>query len=90
MDATTFELVAEVVVGELVANLGISPDGSSAFLSGIESLQEVPPMIKIFIVDLAARDLVGTLLGFTLPADISFSSGKPTLRTTSWPEITFQ
>lgn len=88
LDADTFEQVGEVIVGEVAANLGVSPDGSTAYISGSESLTEVPPSIKIFIVDLTTRQAAGTLQGFELPSDISFSAGKPAIGETGWPQIT--
>ena len=87
LDATTFEQVGDIAIGEITANLGISPDGSTAYVSGSDNLSEIPPSIKIFIVDLTTRQTVGTLQGFELPSDISFSAGKLAHGHTVWPDV---
>ncbi len=87
VEATTFERVDEVQLGEVMANVGITPDGSTAYVSGSDNLEEVPPSIKIFIVDLDTREAAGTLQGFELPSDISFAPEKPVLKAVAWPDV---
>lgn len=87
LDANTFEQVDEIVVGEITATLGISPDGSTAYISGSDNLTSGPLTIKIFIIDLTTRQTAGTLQGFELPSDISFSAGKSAHDQTAWPSI---
>ncbi len=75
----------EIPDADVLFNLGVSPDGKTAYVAGKEAPFE--PAAQVFILDLEARQYVGPLRGFTAPTDIKFRSGKPVLRPTVLPEI---
>jgi len=90
VDTAGLKVIGEVVVAEQVANLGISPDGKTAYITGVESLSAQPPLLKTLIADLtdpAAPKKAGSLGGFTWPVEIKFRSGKPVLPPALFAEI---
>ena len=73
-------------IGEIVANLGVTPDGRTAYVGGVESV--VLDLIQqIFIVDLENREKIGSLRGFELPADLKPRAEKPAFPLMDFPEI---
>ena len=90
IDTATFTPVAEINVGQLIGTLGVTPDGKTAYVSGVETLDLTgggTPKLQIFIVDLENRENLGTLRGFDLPVEFKFRAGKPALNALALPEI---
>ncbi len=75
----------EIPDADLLFNLGVSPDGKTAYAAGKEDPFEIAA--QVFILDLEARQYVGPLRGFTAPTDIKLRSGKPALNRMALPEI---
>ena len=88
IDTQTWKQVAEIRAGELVANMGITPDGKTAYVAGVESLDDqATGNLQVFIVDLAARQLLGSIRGLNLPVAFTFSAQKPVMP--QLPQISF-
>ncbi len=87
VDPDSFNVAGEIEIteAEQVFNLGVSPDGKTAYASGKESAFDLAT--QVFILDLEARQSVGPLRGFTIPVEIRFRSGKPALNRVALPEI---
>ncbi|MBT3602893.1 MAG: hypothetical protein HOE48_16060 [Candidatus Latescibacteria bacterium] len=80
IDTQTFTQVAEIQSGELVANMGISPDGKTAYVAGVESLNDqATGNLQVFIIDLENNQLLGTIRGLSLPVAFTFSASKPAM-----------
>jgi YVTN family beta-propeller protein len=78
IDTQTFAQVAEVQAGELVANMGVSPDGKTAYVAGVESLDDqTTSNLQVFIIDLENNLSLGTIRGLSLPVDFVFNASKP-------------
>ena len=90
VDTAGLKAVGEAVVAEVAANLGVSPDGKTAYITGVESILAETPIIQVFIVDLTdatAPQKAGSLRGFSLPVEVKFRSGKPVLPPALFAEI---
>jgi DNA-binding beta-propeller fold protein YncE len=87
VDADSFKAAGEIVVqeAERLLNLGVSPDGKTAYATGKESIFDLAT--QIFVMDLETRESVGRLRGFTIPVEIKFQGGKPALSPMVLPEI---
>lgn len=91
IDTQTFTQVAEVRTSDLVASMGVTPDGKTAYIAGLESLDpssnETTDKLPIFIVDLENHQALGTIRGLSLPVAFTFSASKPTIP--QFPQISF-
>lgn len=88
IDTQTFTQVAEIQAGELVANMGITPDGKTAYIAGVESLDDqATGNLQVFIIDLETNQSLGSIRGLNLPVAFSFGASKPTALQV--PQITF-
>ncbi|MDA0748054.1 MAG: hypothetical protein O2954_16145 [bacterium] len=75
VNTATFQKVNEIRIGDQVGALGLSPDGKTAYVSGVRSFLE-NPSFQILIVDLETRQIVGSLFGFDLPVFIRGRAAK--------------
>jgi DNA-binding beta-propeller fold protein YncE len=82
VDLASFEILAELPLGERVGTIGLSSDGRTAYVGGITSILE-DPAFKVFIVDLDPVAYTGFLSGFELPAAI----GTPPAKPAAWPPL---
>ena len=89
IDTQTWAQVAEITVGELIANMGMTPDGKTAYVAGLESLSDqTTGNLQVFIVDLENNASLGTIRGLSLPVAFSFNASKPTIPKLQFPELT--
>ena len=77
IDTQTLTQIAEIQLGALVANMGITPDGKTAYVAGIESGAETTGNLQVFIADLENNQSLGTIRGLSLPVAFTFSASKP-------------
>ena len=88
IDTRTWTQTAEIFLGALVANIGMTPDGKTLYVAGIESLDDPTTRnLQIFIVDLENNATLGTLRGFELPVAFSFNASKPAIPNLDSPEL---
>lgn len=87
IDTRTWEQTAEIPLGALVANIGMTPDGKTLYVAGAESLGALPLNLQIFIVDLENAAVLGTLRGFEVPVAFSFNASKPAIPVFRSPEL---
>ena len=85
IDTRTWEQTAEIPLGALVANIGMTPDGKTLYAAGAESLGT--SNLQIFIVDLENNATLGTLRGFAGPVAFSFNASKPAIPVFRGPEL---
>ncbi len=89
VNAQTFVRAAELRLGDQVGNIGLTPDGRTAYVGGISSLLE-DPAFKVFIVDLGQMSVVGALSGLDLPAEIRIPAKPAAGGLLSLPELSIQ
>ena len=88
IDTRTWTQTAEIFLGALVANIGMTPDGKTLYVAGIESLDDPTTRnLQIFIVDLENNAPLGTLRGFEVPVAFSFNASKPAIPNLDSPEL---
>jgi DNA-binding beta-propeller fold protein YncE len=88
IDTQTWTQSAEISVGDVVANIGITPDGKTAYVAGIEDLANpTVATLQVFIVDLEANASLGTIRGLGLPVDFRFNVSKPAIPDLQIPEL---
>ncbi len=87
IDTRTWEQTAEIFLGAFVANIGMTPDGKTLYVAGIESLGAPAPSLQLFIVDLENEVALGTIRGFAVPVAFSFNSSKPAIPNFQSPEL---
>jgi YVTN family beta-propeller protein len=88
IDTQTFTQVAEIQAGELVANMGVTPDGKTAYVAGVESLDDqATGNLQVFIIDLENNQSLGTIRGLSLPVAFAFNASKPAIP--QLPQISF-
>ncbi len=86
VDGESFQEIGNVEIGEIVANLGVTPDGRTAYVGAVESVV-LDPIQQVFIVDLENREKIGSLRGFELPADLKPRAEKPAFPLMDFLEI---
>jgi len=80
IDTQTFTQVAEIKAGELVANMGVTPDGKTAYVAGVEALSDqATGNLQVFIIDLVGNKSLGSIRGLNLPVAFTFSASKPAI-----------
>lgn len=78
INTQTFTQIAEIRAGDLVANMGVTPDGKTAYVAGITSiLDQSTGNLQVFIIDLENNQALGTIRGLNLPVAFTFSARKP-------------
>ena len=89
IDTQTWEQTAEIFVGESVASIGLTPDGKTVYVAGVERLDDFATTgnLQIFIVDLENNRPLGTIRGFSLPIAFSFGASKPAIPRLQSPEL---
>ena len=87
IDTQTWEQTAEIFVGESVASIGLTPDGKTVYVVGIERLDAFDGNVQVFIVDLENNRTLGTIRGFSLPIAFSFGASKPAIPRLQSPEL---
>ncbi|MDP6040008.1 MAG: hypothetical protein QGG64_15760, partial [Candidatus Latescibacteria bacterium] len=88
IDTQTWTQSAEIFLGDVVANMGITPDGKTAYVAGAESLaDQATGNLQVFIVDLESNTNHGTIRGLSLPVDFGFNASKPTIPDLQIPEL---
>jgi len=87
IDTDTWLQTAEIQAGELVANMGITPDGKTVYVAGIESLDETTGNLQVFIVDLESSQSLGAIRGLNLPVAFEFAASKPAIPTVRSPQL---
>ncbi len=89
IDTQTWEQTAEIFVGESVASIGLTPDGKTVYVAGVERLDEFATTgnLQVFIVDLENNRTLGTIRGFSLPVAFSFGASKPAIPRLQSPEL---
>ncbi len=88
IDTQTWMQTAEIFVGENVANIGLTPDGKTVYVAGVERFDEfVTTGLQVFIVDLEDNRTLGTIRGFSLPVAFSFGASKPAIPRLQSPEL---
>ena len=87
-DTATWTKTAEIPVGELVANMGLAPDGKTLYVAGTANLSDqTAEGLQVFIVDLDEAHVLGTIRGLNLPVAFAFRAGKPVVPA-HLPELT--
>ena len=80
INTQTFTQVAEIKAGELVANMGVTPDGKTAYVAGVEALSDqATGNLQVFIIDLVTNRSLGSIRGLNLPVAFTFSATKPSI-----------
>ncbi len=80
IDTQTFTQVAEIKAGELVANMGVTPDGKTAYVAGVELLSDqATGNLQVFIIDLVSNRSLGSIRGLNLPVAFTFGASKPAI-----------
>lgn len=89
IDTQTWEQTAEIFVGESVASIGLTPDGKTVYVAGVERLDEFATTgnLQVFIVDLENNRTLGTIRGFSLPIAFTFGASKPAIPRLQSPEL---
>lgn len=89
IDTQTWEQTAEIFVGESVASIGLTPDGKTVYVAGVERLDEFATTgnLQVFIVDLENNRTLGTIRGFSLPVAFTFGASKPAIPRLLSPEL---
>ena len=89
IDTQTWEQTAEIFVGESVASIGLTPDGKTVYVAGVERLDAFATTgnLQVFIVDLENNRTLGTIRGFSLPIAFSFGASKPAIPRLQSPEL---
>lgn len=89
IDAIKLEKIDEITVGQFAGTLAITPNGQTAYISGVENLEVTggSPILQIFVVDLKNKTSHGAIRGFALPVDFKFSAQKLTLSRLVLPEV---
>lgn len=89
IDTQTWEQTAEIFVGESVASIGLTPDGKTVYVAGVERLDAFATTgnLQVFIVDLENNRTLGTIRGFSLPVAFSFGASKPAIPRLLSPEL---
>lgn len=89
IDTQTWRQIAEIFVGESVANIGLTPDGKTVYVTGVERLDAFATTgnLQVFIVDLENNRTLGTIRGFSLPVAFSFGASKPAIPRLQSPEL---
>ncbi len=89
VDTQTWEQTAEIFVGESVASIGLTPDGKTVYVAGVERLDAFATTgnLQVFIVDLENNRTLGTIRGFSLPIAFSFGASKPAIPRLQSPEL---
>jgi YVTN family beta-propeller protein len=86
-DTATWAKTAEIRAGDLVANMGITPDGLTIYLAGAQSLTDQSTgNLQVFIFDVTTTSILGTIRGLSLPVAFSFGSSKPAIPQIKMPE----
>ncbi len=86
IDTRTWTQTAEIFVGAIVGNIGMTPDGKTLYAAGLENLDDqFPGNLQVFIIDLENNVTLGTLRGFSLP--VAFSFNKPAISKLRSPEL---
>lgn len=87
-NTATWAKTAEIHVGELVANMGLAPDGKTLYVAGTINLSDqTAEGLQVFIVDLDEARSLGTIRGLSLPVAFAFRAGKPVVPA-QLPELT--
>lgn len=80
INTQTFTQVAEIKAGELVANMGVTPDGKTAYVAGVEALSDqATGNLQVFIIDLVNTQSLGSIRGLNLPVAFTFGASKPAI-----------
>ena len=89
IDTQTWEQTAEIFVGESVASIGLTPDGKTVYVAGVERFDEFATTgnLQVFIVDLENNRTLGTIRGFSLPVAFSFGASKPAIPRLQGPAL---
>ena len=89
INTQTWEQTAEIFVGESVASIGLTPDGKTVYVAGVERLDAFATTgnLQVFIVDLENNRTLGTIRGFSLPVAFSFGASKPAIPRLQSPEL---
>ena len=89
IDTQTWRQIAEIFVGESVASIGLTPDGKTVYVAGVERLDAFATTgnLQVFIVDLENNRTLGTIRGFSLPIAFSFGASKPAIPRLQSPEL---
>ncbi len=89
IDTQTWEQTAEIFVGESVASIGLTPNGKTVYVAGVERLDAFATTgnLQVFIVDLENNRTLGTIRGFSLPVAFSFGASKPAIPRLLSPEL---
>ena len=89
IDTQTWRQTAEIFVGESVASIGLTPDGKTVYVAGVERLDAFATTgnLQVFIVDLENNRTLGTIRGFSLPVAFSFGGSKPAIPRLQSPEL---
>lgn len=89
IDTQTWRQTAEIFVGAIVANIGLTPNDKTVYVAGVESLETLATTgnLQVFIVDLENNRTLGTIRGFSVPVAFSFSASKPAIPRLQSPEL---
>ena len=89
IDTQTWRQIAEIFVGETVANIGLRPDGKTVYVAGVERFDEFATTgnLQVFIVDLDNNRTLGTIRGVSLPVGFSFGASKFSIPRLQSPEL---
>lgn len=89
IDTATGDILHEIQTGQLATTLAIAPDGKTAYVIGLEYLQDqLTGNTKVFVVDLEAGVKLGSppgRLGFLI--DLTFNASKPAIPVFRGPEL---
>ncbi len=89
INTQTWRQTAEIFVGESVASIGLTPDGKTVYVAGVERLDDFATTgnLQVFIVDLENNRTLGTIRGFSLPVAFTFGASKPAIPRLLSPEL---
>lgn len=85
IDAATFVAAEEIAVGEIATNVALSPDGTTAYVTGSED--PFGGSFQVFVVDFQASAVRGSLLDFTVPAAMALVRSKSSLVRRVQPDL---